>query len=191
MIVIQGNLVSEDIFKEQFVCDLNACKGKCCVDGESGAPLSESEAATITEIYPAIKDSLSLEGRKEIEENAGFYIDVENGIPRTSMLKDGTCVYAVTKGGVVQCGIEHAHKEGKTDFVKPISCHMYPVRVLERGVLTAVNYDVWEICSDACVLGEHLKVPAFRFVKNALVRKFGDEFYDECEEVYTELQEEE
>lgn len=178
MIAIDGVLLSDEIIEEQFVCDLEKCKGGCCVDGDCGAPLTKEETKIIKSIYPQIKDSLTPEYIAEIERQGTHTTDSEYGYV-TPTVNGGICVYGYTDElGVVKCGIEKAWKEGKTDFRKPISCHLYPIRIISHPGYEAVNYEPREtLCKPACKLGRKLKVPVYKFLEEALVRKYGQDFY--------------
>lgn len=175
-------VVSEEILESHFVCDLNACKGACCVAGSSGAPVAEDERAQLDEIYPKVKPYLRPEGRHAIE-SQGTYVKGTDGEWETPLVDGKECAYVVFEGEKALCGIEAAYNDGAVDWKKPISCHLYPVRVREYTALTAVNYHRWHICDPACSLGESLKVPIYVFVKEALVRKFGAKWYQQLEEV--------
>lgn len=184
MIAIEGVLLSDEVVQEQFVCDLNRCKGGCCVDGDCGAPLTEEETKIIADIYPVIKPYLSPEYIAEVARQGTHVIDSEYG-PVTPTVNGGICTYAFTdEVGIVKCAIEKAWKEGKTDFQKPISCHLFPIRIKEMPGYEAVNYEPrQQLCKPACKLGRSLKVPVYRFLKNAIVRKYGTEFYDTLDAV--------
>ncbi|MDZ4845210.1 MAG: DUF3109 family protein [Chitinophagales bacterium] len=177
MIAIDNILVSDAVVQDYFTCNLNACKGACCVEGESGAPLEPEELETLEKIYPQVKPYLTEEGIQIIEAK-GFFAEEKKGEYKTPLMKDGACVYIRYENKMAQCGIQKAYREGKVDFEKPISCHLYPIRITKsKSGMTHVNYDEWEICSPACELGKSLKMPLYKFVKEALVRKFGEEFY--------------
>lgn len=181
LIEIQNTLISTEVLSEQFHCDLNACKGACCVEGEAGAPLEESETEILVALFQKIKPYLRQEGVKAIEEQ-GSFVKGEDGEWETPLINKKECAYAVfTETGIAQCGIERAHSDGAIDWIKPISCHLYPVRIKEYKMLTAVNYHQWHICDPACSLGKQLKLPVYKFVKEALIRKFGQTWYDELE----------
>ncbi len=183
MIIIQDKLLSDDIFEVQFLCNLNSCKGACCWKGDYGAPLEEEELATLDKIHEDIKPFLSPLGIRKIEEvgKYQYYDDIEEY--GTSLLPDGACVYMTLKDGKAKCGIEAAHEAGAIDFKKPISCHLYPIRVStnEAGTFEALNYDKWDICKAACQLGKEEQLPMYRFLKDALIRKYGESFYEEME----------
>lgn len=180
--------MSDEIVEEQFVCDLTRCKGGCCVDGDCGAPLTLEETKIIAEIYPKIKSSLSMEYLPEIEKQGTHTIDSEHGYV-TPTVNGGICVYGITdEAGIVKCGIEKAWKEGKTDFRKPISCHLYPIRIKQFDGYEAVNYDPRpDLCSAACKLGKKLKIPVYKFLEESIIRKYGQEFYNALEAVAVKM----
>lgn len=182
MISIGDTLISEDILQKQFVCDLSACKGACCVEGDAGAPLEAEEVKILADEYERVKPFLRPEGIKAIEEQGTHVIDELDGEPVTPLVNDAECAYVVfDENGTTLCGIEKAWKEGKTHFRKPVSCHLYPIRVQKYSSFEAVNYHKWKICAAACTLGESLKVPVYKFTKDALIRKYGSEWYGDLE----------
>ncbi len=171
-------ILTDDIAEQHFVCDLERCKGACCVEGDLGAPLEEEELDILDEIYPEVAPYLTDEGR-EVIENTGAYILDEDGDYSTPTIGGRECAYAIyDENKILKCGIEQAYLDGKVSFKKPISCHLYPARVKRYDEFEAVNYDVWSICSPACSLGEALKVPLYKFLKEALVRRYGEDWYD-------------
>lgn len=181
MLQIGKSLVSDDILEKHFVCDLQACKGACCVEGQAGAPLEEEELQVLDELFPKMKPFLRKEGIAAIE-TQGTYVKGSDGDWETPLIKKQECAYVVyDASGIAQCGIEKAHHAGAIDWQKPISCHLYPVRIKEYTELTAVNYHKWEICDPACKLGASLQVPIYKFVREALIRKFGESWYSELE----------
>jgi Protein of unknown function (DUF3109). len=184
MIAIDHVLLSDEVVEEQFVCDLNACKGGCCVDGDCGAPLTEEETHIIAEIYPIIKPDLKSEYIAEIEKQGTHTTDDEFGFV-TPTVNGGICVYAFTdEVGIVKCAIEKAWREGKVAFQKPISCHLYPIRVKEMPGYEAVNYEPRKkMCKPACKLGKQLKVPVYKFLEGPIKRKYGQEFYEALDAV--------
>ncbi len=183
MILIEDKIISDDVVVEQFVCNLNACKGACCWEGDYGAPLEENEKLTLEKIYGDVKPFLTEEGIKAIEEQGVFTYYKKEKEYGTPLIHKLACAYMTKdENGIAQCGIEQAHKAGKTDFRKPISCHLYPIRIKKYDGFEAVNYDSWDICSAACELGKQLKMPVYQFVKDALIRKYGEEFYKALEE---------
>ena len=186
MFQLNKTIVSEEILEKEFVCNLSACLGACCVDGDAGAPLDEEETKILAEIYPKIKSYLRPEGIKAIEEQ-GTHIVSEFGELETPLIEGKDCAYVIFDGKTALCGIEQAYNEGIVTWKKPVSCHLYPIRVKEYSDFSAVNYHKWHICSDACALGAELGVPVYQFVKEALVRKFGQQWFDELDKVAKEL----
>ena len=182
MYIIQDILVSDDVIQEHFACNLDACKGACCWEGDYGAPLEPAELATLERVYPAVEPYLSPLGKAAIAEQ-GKYTDNPAGQGHdTPLLANGACAYMTrTPGGLAVCGLEHAYNEGATDWKKPISCHLYPIRVKSNPAsnFEALNYDRWDICSAACTKGAREKIRIYEFAKPALVRKYGEEWYAE------------
>lgn len=182
MFQLGKTIVSEEILEREFVCNLSACKGTCCIDGDAGAPLSEEETKIMEEIYPKVKPYLRPEGIAAIE-SQGTWVIGEDGDFETTLIEGKDCAYVIFDGTTALCGIEQAYNEGVVDWKKPVSCHLYPIRVKDFTEFTAVNYDQWHICDDACTLGKELQVPVYQFVKEALIRKFGEDWYLELEKV--------
>lgn len=188
MIEVDDKLLSADIFEKRFVCDLNACKGACCVDGDSGAPLTEEEVTIIEDNLDQIIPYMRKEGIEEVNKQGVFYMDFDNE-PVTTLVNNNECAFVyIDDNGIAKCAIEKANREGKIDFKKPISCHLYPIRVAKLRMYTAVNYHKWNICSDACKLGEQLNVKVYQFLKEPIIRKWGEEFYKELEKIDQELE---
>ena len=182
-------LLSLDLFEKEFVCNLTRCKGMCCVEGDSGAPLEAGEVDIIAQDIEAIKPYMNDAGR-ELLEREGFHEKDEDGDLVTTCVSGRDCVFAINEAGVYKCAIEKAWQEGKTSFRKPVSCHLYPLRVSSSGAYKYVNYNRWDICSAACELGSELKVPVYKFLKDALTRNFGMEWYAELEVIAEELKSE-
>ena len=182
MIQIQNTLISDDIFEEQFICDLCKCKGQCCVEGESGAPITREEFDKINEILPEIRKDLSPKALELIERQGIAYTDTDGELV-TSIIEGKECVFArFDANGVCKCAIDSAFREGRISVQKPISCHLYPVRLHEYADFTAVNYHRWSVCRPALKLGRKEGVPLYRFLREPLIRKFGEEWYREvCE----------
>ena len=178
MIQIDDKLISEDLFEEEFVCNLSKCKGACCVEGDIGAPLEKEEAAILDSIYEKIKPYLTADGIEAIEQKGTWEIDPSDGDYVTPMVGTRDCVYVTfDDNGITKCGIEKAYEDGAIDWQKPISCHLYPIRVQQYSSFEALNYHEWQICSDACALGKELQVPVYKFLKTPLIRKYGETFY--------------
>lgn len=184
MIAIDNVLLSDDVIEAQFVCDLERCKGGCCVDGDCGAPLTQEEAKIIAEILPIVKPYLPQEYIAEIEKQGTHVLDAEHGLV-TPTVNGGICVYAFTDTlGVVKCGIEAAHRDGLIDFKKPISCHLFPIRIDTSAEYELVNYEPRKtLCRPACKLGKKLEVPVYQFLKEPIVRKYGESFYEALDAV--------
>jgi len=181
MFQIGKTIISEDIIENDFVCNLSACKGICCVEGDAGAPLEKEEIKKLEDIYETIQPFLRKEGIEAIEQQ-GTYIVTENGDLETPLVNGAECAYVTfDENNTAMCGIEQAYNKGVIDWKKPISCHLYPVRVEAYSDFAAVNYHRWPICDDACSLGKELQVPIYKFVKEALIRKFGEDWYAELE----------
>lgn len=179
MIAIDHVLLSDEVVEKHFVCDLQSCKGGCCVDGDCGAPFTEEETRIVAEVYPRIKHLLREEYIAEIERQGTHTTDDEYGYV-TPTVNGGICVYAYTdEAGIVKCTMEKAFRDGIIDFQKPISCHLYPIRITESPGFEAVNYEPRKtLCKPACKLGNKLKVPVYQFLKAPLIRKYGTEFYE-------------
>ena len=181
MIEVGKTLVSDDVLSEQFVCDLNRCKGACCVEGDLGAPLNEAELEKIDEVIGLVKPYLSKEAIETLQKEGGYLLD-EDGDLSTTTINGKECAFAFYDDrDILKCSIEQVHKEGKTDFKKPISCHLYPIRISKLPDFEALNYDRWSICSPACDLGKELKLPVYQFLREALIRKYGGTWYSELE----------
>jgi len=183
MFQLGKTIVSEDIIEKDFVCNLSACKGACCIDGDAGAPLTKEEADILEDIYPKVKPFLRKKGIEAIEAQ-GTSIKNEWDEIETPLIDGADCAYVIFDNKkTALCGIEEAYNQGEIKWKKPISCHLYPIRVKEYTEFSAVNYEKWDICDDACVLGKELQVPVYKFVKDALIRKFGEDWYTELEKV--------
>ena len=178
--------MSSELFEKQFVCNLSKCKGACCWEGDFGAPLDEEEIPILERLLPLVLPRLSDESVRAIEKQGVAPNSKLYGGKVTPLLEDGSCAY-LTKDeyGIARCSFEQLHEEGQTDFKKPVTCHLYPVRVSknERTGFEALNYDEWEICSAACALGEELKVSVYQFVRDALVRKYGTDFFEQLDDI--------
>jgi uncharacterized protein DUF3109 len=182
MIAIDNKLVSDEVVEARFVCDLNKCKGGCCEDGDAGAPLEQPELQKMQDVYEIVKQYMTPEGIKETERQGKYIFDTEFGWV-TPTINGQICAYGFKdEFGIIKCGIEKAYLEGKINWKKPISCHLFPIRITkskEDPDLEYVNYEPREdLCKPACTLGKKLKVPAYVFLKEALIRKYGEDFYE-------------
>ena len=190
MIQIDDKLISEDLFSEEFVCNLAKCKGICCVEGDAGAPLDEDETKILDEIYPKIKSYLRPEGIQAIEEQGTYTLDFEGDLV-TPLVNNAECAYVIfDEKGYTKCAIEKAYEDGVINWQKPISCHLYPIRITEYSNFSAINYHEWDICSDACTLGKELGVKVYQFLKKPLIRKYGEDFYQTLSEAAEEWEKE-
>lgn len=184
MIIIQDVLISDDVVEQEFICNLSACKGACCWEGDYGAPVTKEEQATIESALDKIRPNLSLESNAFLDKKGCFAEYSETKFTGTALHEDGACVFMTfDEQGVAKCGIEKTYEQGGIDYKKPISCHLYPIRVKvnEPASFEAWNYDLWDICSPACELGKKESIPVFKFLKEAIVRYKGESFYEELE----------
>ena len=191
MIAIGDVLISDEILNEEFVCNLSACKGACCWEGDYGAPVSKIEQEAISRALPEIWKYLPETSRQLISEQTPFVEYTEPGFTGTNLHKDGSCVFmSKNKDGTAVCGIEKSHEDGNIENLKPLSCHLYPIRVISNPTVgfEAWNYDRWSICSAACSNGKNLKVKIYKFLKTAIVRAKGSDFYEELHAAAEHLQ---
>jgi len=179
MIAIGNTYISDDVADQFFVCNLEKCQGACCVEGDAGAPLADEELAILEGIYDKVKPYLSQAGIQAIEAQ-GKYVKDQDGDWGTTTIGNHECAYAIyDEKGTLQCGIEQAYNDGEIAFKKPISCHLYPIRITQYDQYDAINYDRWSVCSSACSLGASLGVPLYQFLKEPLIRKYGEAWYAE------------
>lgn len=179
MFQIGDTIVARDVIEEEFLCNLSACKGCCCVEGEAGAPLELEEVSKLEEVLSVVWDDLSPKAQAEIGQNGVAYKD-HDGDMVTSIVDGEDCVFTYyDDAGICKCAIEKAYREGKIDFYKPISCHLYPIRIQQYREFVAVNYSRWSICCDAVTLGKKEKLKVYQFLKEPLVRRFGEGWYNE------------
>lgn len=191
MIAIDKTLLSEELFDVHFACDLSACKGICCVEGESGAPLEEEELQILEDIYPQVEPFMREEGKQAVQELGFFEVDVD-GDYVTPLVNGAECAYVTfTEDGIALCAIEQAYRAGKVSWQKPISCHLYPIRIKALKDFDAINYHKWHICEPACSCGAKMQMPVYRFCKDSLVRKYGQAWYDTLDEAYRMWKEQE
>ena len=190
MIIVDNAVLSDDLKENFFVCNLEKCKGACCVEGDLGAPLNEDELNVIEEALPAVKPYLTPEGLQAIDEQGAYIID-EDGDYSTPTIGGRECAYAFyDEKKILKCGIEQAYLDGKTTYKKPISCHLYPIRITQYDHYDALNYERWDICSPACDLGAELAVPVYQFLKGPLIRKYGEDWYAKLEDTIAKSEEE-
>jgi len=183
MILLENTIVSEDILEKNFICNLSACKGACCIEGDSGAPITQDELEVLEAELENIKPyltSVSLEAIK----TQNFWEKDTDGDLVTTCLPTGECNFSLRdEAGMLKCGIEQAYRDGKASIQKPLSCHLYPIRISNVGEFEALNYHRWDICKPACKLGEEHQVAVYQFLKEPLIRKFGADWYNELDEI--------
>ena len=187
MIQIEDTLVSFDVFEKKFCCDLQQCKGVCCVDGDSGAPLEGGEPDRIEGNYEGIRPFMKPEGVKAVSEQ-GFGMIDRDGDLVTPLVDGKECAYAIEENGACWCAIEKAWTQGKSTFRKPVSCHLYPIRIARYEGFEALNYNKWDICRWARVKGEQEGIPLYRFLKEPLIARYGEEWYAQLEYAAHEIE---
>lgn len=188
MVQVGDVIVSFDVFREKFLCDLDACKGVCCIEGDAGAPVELEEVEKLEEALPVIWNELSPEAQAVIDKQGVVYTDQEGDLV-TSIVNGKDCVFTCyDERGYCYCAIEKAFREGRCNFYKPISCHLYPIRIGNCGPYKALNYNRWNICKAAVALGEKKGVAVYQFLKEPLIRRFGEDWYAELELVAEELE---
>lgn len=179
MFQIGDAIVASDIIEENFLCDLSACMGECCVEGDAGAPLEEDEVKIIEDLLSEVWDDLSPAAQAIIKEHGVAYRD-HDGDMVTAIVHGKDCVFTYyDEKGICKCAIEKAYREGRTNFYKPISCHLYPIRLQKYKDFTAVNYHRWSICKAAVLLGKKEGLKVYEFLKEPLIRRFGEDWYNE------------
>lgn len=191
MILIRDILVSDDILEEHFVCHLERCHGACCVGGDYGAPIDDAEIPVLEEVFGRIRDYMDPSGTAAIEEHGVFQKFSRPAFKGVTLREDRACAFVrIDDRGIAHCTIEEAWQDGATDFRKPISCHLYPIRVRKarKNSHEALNYDRWDLCNPACGHGRELQVPLYRFLEEAITRKYGPEFYQELAEIAADLE---
>ena len=188
MIEIDDKIVSADLLRECFACDISRCKGICCVEGDAGAPVTIDEVAGIEDALDTVWGSLSAAAQSVIDKQGVAYTDEEGDLV-TSIVNGKDCVFTCYDKGCCLCTLEKAYRAGQTKFCKPISCALYPIRVkqLSNG-MAALNYHRWDVCKEAVKKGRELNLPVYKFLKEPLIRRFGAEWYSELEEAVAELQ---
>lgn len=181
MIVLQNTVLSDDLKDKFFVCNLDKCKGACCVEGDMGAPLDLDELPILAQVYEHVKPYMSAEGVKAVEDQGLSVQDIE-GEHCTTTIGNRECAYAIYDENLtLKCAIEAAYLDGKIDWKKPISCHLYPIRITKYDGFEALNYDRWEICNPACAFGLELGVPVYKFLREPLIRKYGEAWFQELD----------
>lgn len=186
MIVIDDILISEELFRKKFVCELSSCGGACCVEGESGAPLESEEIALLKNVLPMAEKYMTPEGKKEIAMRGVYETDSDGDMVTPLINNKGACAFVSYEGNIAKCSIERAWAAGEISFRKPISCHLYPIRVEKLAYYTALNFHSWDVCKPALSCGKKLDVPVIKFLKEPLIRKFGKSWYEKAEKTYEE-----
>jgi hypothetical protein len=182
MIAINNTLISEDLLDKKFVCDLNACKGACCVAGDSGAPLDKNELNLLESVLEQVKPFMTEKGLTAINKQGPYVIDEDGDYTTTLVSEKAECAFVYFDANkIAKCAIEKAHAEGIISWKKPISCHLYPVRITQHKSYEAVNYHKWDVCKPACTCGKKLDVPVYKFLKEPLIRKYGKEWFKQLE----------
>ncbi len=183
MIAIEHTLISEDILEKKFVCDLNACKGACCVAGDSGAPLDKEELPLLKAVLKDVKPYMVAKGIMAIEKNGAYVIDADGDYTTTLVSQGAECAFVFfDEQKIAKCAIDQAYRDGKINWQKPISCHLYPIRIKKFKDYEAVNYDKWDVCKPACECGKKLDVPVYKFLKEPLIRKYGKAWFKQLEQ---------
>jgi hypothetical protein len=188
MIQIGNKIINRELLENHFICHLEKCEGNCCVFGDSGAPLDDNEADTLTAELDGILPFMRAEGKRAAIELGAWVVDLD-GDKVTPLVDGEECIFVVFENSIARCAIEQAYENGAISFRKPISCHLYPIRVIKLKQGIALNYHQWSICEPARILGKREGVPVFRFLKDPLIRVYGEEFYEELEIVYREFME--
>lgn len=189
MIQIDDTIISIDCLSEKFCCDLDDCAGTCCIEGDAGAPVDLDEVEQLEAALPIVWNDLSASAQTVIDKQGVVYTDEEGDLV-TSIVNGKDCVFTCyDEKGCCFCALEKAYRAGKTDFYKPLSCHLYPIRLKKIGDMTALNYHRWDVCKAAVCKGEQLNLPVYRFLKEPLIRRFGEAWYDELEKAVEELKE--
>ncbi len=187
MLLIDDVLISDDVLEEYFFCKLDACKGACCYEGDYGAPLEDAEIDEIKTLLDKVWEYLPESSKLKVKDKGVYDVFGKEQFKGTPLHEDGSCVFLFRDDlGIAKCAFEHAYYKGEITFKKPVSCHLYPVRISknEKTGFEAINYNRWDICNAACQNGEKKQVPLFRFLKEALIRKYGEAFYNEMDAAY-------
>jgi len=180
MLIVGDVLVSDELVDKCFCCDLSQCEGACCVEGDYGAPLTPDELGDLDENYPVFKKYMTAEGIESVEQNGEMFVFDGAGDFATPLVeRTKACAFAFFEDGVCKCAIEKAFLNGEISFRKPISCFLYPIRASKVGKYIALNYHHWDICASACRKGNELRLPIYKFLREPLIRKFGEDWYKE------------
>lgn len=187
MIQIDDKIISLDLFTARFSCDLEACRGECCVEGNAGAPLDREEIALLEDEWDNYAPYMTPEGKRSVEEQGVAVID-EDGDLTTPLVNGAECAYTIKENGVTWCAVEKAWSEGKTSFRKPVSCHLYPIRLvgLSNG-MTGLQYHRWEVCRAAEIRGAQKGEPLYKTLREPIIRRFGEAFFNEMADCEAEL----
>ena len=189
MIIVDNILVSEELIHECFCCNLSECCGECCIEGDAGAPIEPEEVADLEDCYPVFKKYMTEEGVRCVEKNGTFDYDMEGEFV-TPLLQDEACAYVYYEDGIAKCAIEKAFLNGEIDFRKPISCHLYPIRIKKLPDYEALNYHHWFVCAPACETGEKMGVRVYQFLKEPLIRRYGEDWYQRLVAAVQEVEKE-
>lgn len=182
MVEVGGHLVSEELFKENFICHLDKCKGACCIEGDAGAPLLASEIQILEDIYPHVKPYMTVKGIETIEKFGTSVRDLDDDLTTPCVDGNKECAYVTWENGITKCAIEKAYEDGAVNWKKPISCHLYPIRLTSYPEFDMLHYDRWSICSSACSFGDEHQIKVYQFLKAPLIRKYGENWYRQLEE---------
>ena len=184
---VAGVLISADIITEMFCCDYEKCKGICCVEGDAGAPVTMDEISAIEDSLDEVWGDLSASAQSVIDKQGVAYADKDGDLV-TSIVRGKDCVFTCYEGDNCLCALERAYRNGKTHFIKPISCALYPIREKNFGDgLVGLNYNRWNVCTDAIAKGRELQLPVYKFLKEPLIRRFGEAWYQELCDVADQL----
>jgi hypothetical protein len=183
MLAIDNTLISDTIFSHYFKCDIACCKGFCCVEGDAGAPLEEDEISVLEDAIQDIMPYMNMESRRIIMQNGVFDYDID-GILVTPLVNDRECAFVYFENNIAKCAIEKACLEEKTSFLKPISCHLYPIRITKNNQYDVLNYHQWDVCKKAREKGNELKISVFDFLHDALLRKYGKEWIEKVKKIH-------
>ncbi len=187
MLIVDNCIVSEDVAEKCFSCPLDECKGACCIEGDAGAPLADEEIPLLTELLPTLQPYMTEEGYRAVLEHGVNTPDCE-GEACTTLVNGKECAFVTWQDGKALCAIEKAWRDGKVDFMKPISCHLYPLRLTDYDDFIAINYHRWEVCDCALAAGKKCGVPLYKYLREPLVRRFGEAWYEElveaCEDYF-------